>query len=245
MNWTDDELMAYADGELVGERRAALAEALRSNADLRGRVTAVQTQRRRLAAAFGGVLEEPVPDRLTDLLSAPAAAAAPLKVVDLAPGRARRDARRAGPSWAQWGGMAASVALGVVLGVQVVPRSGDALVSEVGGQLVASGRLAHALGSQLAGEATGGVAVQLSFIDKDGQYCRTFSAERIAGLACHNASRWTVQTTAPAERAASSSMRQAGSPLPRVLLEAVDARIAGTALTAAEEQEARDRGWAK
>lgn len=245
MNWTDDELMAFADGELAGERRAALAEALLGNADLRGRVAALQTQRRRLSAAFAGVLEEPVPDRLTSLLSAPAVAAAPPKVVDLAPERARRDARRAGPSWAQWGGMAASVALGVVLGLQVVSRNGDALVSEAGGQLIASGRLAKALGSQLAGEAAGGVAVQLSFVDKDGQYCRTFSVERIAGLACRDASRWTVQITTPAEPAASSAMRQAGSPLPRALMEAIDARIVGTALTAAQEQEARDRGWAR
>jgi len=139
--------------------------------------------------------------------------------------------------------MAASVALGVVLGLQMAPRSGDTLVSEAGGQMVASGRLAQALGSQLAGEAAGGVAVQLSFIDKDGQYCRTFSVERIAGLACRDASRWTVQTTTPAERAASSAMRQAGSPLPHALLEAVDARIAGTALTAAQEQQARAHGW--
>jgi hypothetical protein len=118
-------------------------------------------------------------------------------------------------------------------------------VSEAGGQLIASGRLAQALGSQLAGEAAGGVAVQLSFVDKDGQYCRTFSVERIAGLACRDASRWTVQITTPAEPAASSAMRQAGSPLPRALMEAIDARIVGTALTAAQEQEARDRGWAR
>lgn len=245
MNWTDDELMAFADGELAGERRAALAEALMGDAVLRGRVTALQTQRRRVSAAFAGVLEEPVPDRLMSLLAEPAVAAAPPEVVDLAPQRARRDVRRAGPNWAQWGGMAASVALGVVLGLQIAPRGGDALVNEVGGQIVASGQLAQALSSQLAGAPNGGVAVQLSFIDKDGQYCRTFSVERIAGIACHDSSRWTVQTMAPADRAASSAMRQAGSPLPRALLEAVDARIAGTALTTAQEQQARDRGWAR
>ena len=55
MNWTDDELMAYADGELAGQHRAALAEALLGDADLRGRVTGLQTQRRRLSAAFAGV----------------------------------------------------------------------------------------------------------------------------------------------------------------------------------------------
>ena len=83
----------------------------------------------------------------------------------------------------------------------------------------------------------------LSFLDKDGRYCRTFSTGRLAGLACRDASGWAVQATTPAERPETGALRQAGSALPRALLEAVDARIAGTALTAAEEQQARDRGW--
>lgn len=239
MNWTDDDLMAYADGELTGERRAALAAALVNDAELRRRVNTLEAQRQRVSAAFADVLEEPVPDRLTALLAAP-------PVADLAAQRQRRDARRAMPGWAQWGGMAASVTLGIALGMQIGPGSTDALLSDAGGQMVATGRLAQALGSQLAGDASGSpgrIAVQLSFVDKDGQYCRTFSTDRMAGLACRDATQWTVQTTTAAERTPSTTMRQAGSSLPRSVLEAVDARIAGTTLTAEQEQQARDRGW--
>lgn len=253
MSWTDEELMAYADGELNAERRAALDEALGHDARLRGRVSALVAQRKRLSAAFAGVLEEPVPERLTALLAHPAADAAPPPVVNLAAERERRAASNRAPNWMQWGGMAASVVLGVALGMQINwPGSapgGDALVSEVGGRIVAGGQLAQALNSELASSPTTasaeGVAVPVSFIDKDGQYCRAFSTAHMAGLACREATQWTLQTTTAAERAPAGQMRQAGSPLPRAVLEAVDARIAGSALSAAQEREARDRGWVR
>lgn len=263
MSWTDEELMAYADGELDPERRAALGEALEHDALLRERVRTFASQRQRLSAAFAGVLEEPVPDRLTALLQAggTAAPAATPEVVDLAAERERRAVRPPAAtntaSWRQWGGMAASLALGVALGMQIDrPGTGtgnEALVSDAGGRIVASGPLARALDSALSSNATalsaGSVVVPVSFIDKDGQYCRAFSTDRVAGLACREASRWTLQTTTTAERAtsgeATGQMRQASSALPRAVLEAVDARIAGNTLSTAQEQQARDRGWVR
>ncbi len=254
MRWTDEELTAYADGELTGERRLALDEALRHDAQLQGRVRTLQAQRQRISAAFASVLAEPVPERLTALLAAPATEATPPPVVDLAAERERRTVRRSAPSWAQWGGMAASVALGVAIGMQIsglgTPVANDALVSEAGGKLVAGGPLAQALNAQLASDAAAAgsaapVMVPVSFIDKDGQYCRAFSTERMAGLACREAAQWTIQTASGAERAASGEMRQASSPLPRAVLEAVDARAAGNALSSAQERQARDRGWVR
>ena len=247
--WTDEELMAFADDQLSGERRAQLAAAIAADAGLRGRVEALAAQRRRVAAAFADVLQERVPDRIAALLAAPAASAA---VVDLAAERERRAAAAAtrGPrlGWAHWGGMAASLALGVLLGLQMGPRGAgsDALLSEADGQVVAGARLARALGSQVAGEVpAGGVAVPLSFMARDGRYCRAFSAERVAGLACRDAAHWTLQTTVAAEGgpAAGGAMRQAASALPQALLEAVDAQIDGVALTAEQEKGARERGW--
>lgn len=247
--WTDEELMAMADEQLGGERRAQLAAAMAADAGLRGRVDALATQRRRVAAAYAEVLDEPVPDRLAALLAAPAASPV---VVDLAAERERRTAaavtRRPGPGWVQWGGMAASVALGVLLGLQMGPRGAgtDPLLGEADGQVVAGARLARALGGQLAGEASAsGVAVPLSFVARDGRYCRAFSTERVAGLACRDAAQWTVQTTVAAERAAAADdgMRQAASALPQRLLEAVDAQIDGLALTSEQEKAAREQSW--
>lgn len=246
--WTDEELMAYADGQLGGERGARLAAAIAADAALRERVDALAAQRRRVAAAFADVLDEPVPDRLSALLTPP-------PVVDLAAERRRRAApeptpaaSRPGLSWMQWGGMAASLVLGVALGWQMGPRGagGEALLGVAEGQLVAGVRLERVLDSQAGGDApAGGVAVPLSFVARDGRYCRAFSADRVAGLACRDAARWTVQTTVTAEAVAvpGGTMRQAATGLPQALLEAVDARIDGEVLTAEQEKAARQRGW--
>ena len=195
---------------------------------------------RRVAAAYDDVLREPVPDRLANLLATPAPAA----VTNLAVERSRR---RGNWSWAQWGGMAASLALGVFVGWQFDASrgGGDALLAEAGGKVVAGPALSQALDERLASDSAARVAVQLSFLDKSGQYCRTFSADSVAGLACRDNGRWNVVATAQAPAANATAMRQASSSLPKAVLDAVDARIAGHSLDAAQERAARDHGWKK
>jgi hypothetical protein len=141
--------------------------------------------------------------------------------------------------------MAASLAIGVFAGLQFASHGGgDALLSERGGQVVAGGSLAQALDTRLASDTNPArVAVQLSFLDRSGRYCRTFSADQVAGLACRDGAQWSVITTAQAARSENSAMRQAASSLPGPVLATVDAQIAGSALNAAQEREARDRGW--
>jgi len=152
--------MAYADGELPDERRAALDAALAGDADLRERVTQLRAQRERVAAAFAPVLDEAVPERLRQLLAPPA------PVVSLDAARAARDAQRSasrpaqwptrvGP-WAQWGGLAASLVLGVLLGLQL-PR-GDApqgLAALNDGSLVATGAVASRNRSRMVTVSSG------------------------------------------------------------------------------------------
>jgi len=104
---------------------------------------------------------------------------------------------------------------------------------------------ARALTTQLASEpqAQAAVAVQLTFADKTGRVCRTFSTDATAGLACREADRWAVQQIVALKQTPQGAMRQAASALPRELLEAVDRRIDGAAFDAAREQQARDRAW--
>ena len=251
MSWTDEDLMAYADGQLDALRRAALDSMLTQDAALRERVAHLRAQRERVAAAFAPVLDEPMPERLTQLLASPPAA-----VVDIAAARAAREPRhvtspsaRSRPgSWAHWGGMAASLVAGVLLGTQLQRGEGppDAVLALNAGQAVATGAVAQALNTQLASDAAAQatVAVQLTFIDKTGQVCRTFSTGRMAGLVCRDdGDRWAVQQVATMEQAAAGAMRQAASSLPRAVLDAVDRQIAGDAFDAAAERQARERGW--
>lgn len=202
--------------------------------------------RRRVAAAYDEVLHEPVPDRLKRLLDTPA------PVVNLAAERARRRAPLGEShwpqpaSWMQWGGMAASLAIGVVAGALLASRNAEeSLLVERHGDVLAGAPLAQALDKRLASEsaANAGIAVQLTFLDNAGRYCRTFSAEAIAGLACREGGGWHVVATAQAATTNASAMRQAASSLPKPVLAAVDARIAGNALDAPQERAARDSGW--
>jgi anti-sigma factor RsiW len=245
MKPSDEELMAHADGELEPERRLALDAALAADAALRARVEALRAQRQRVAAAYHGTLDEPVPQRLRALLDAPP----PAVVVDLATMHARKTPWRSADTrsnWMQWGGMAASVLLGVLLGLLFAPRGDvDALLAERAGRLVAGDALSQALSAQLAGDerSAPAVAVPLSFVDKAGRYCRTFSSAHTAGLACRNAGQWEVLIATPAQGDAAAPMRQAASSLPRAVLDAVDQRIEGNALNAAQERDARARDW--
>jgi hypothetical protein len=246
MNISDEDLMAYADGEVDGEGRQAVEAVLAADPMLRARVAVLRAQRQRVASAYDGVLDESVPDRLHALL---AAQPAPATVVDLAGARARRAEPRGGDartSWMQWGGMAACVLAGVLLGLSFAPHGdADALLAERSGQVVAGGTLARALGAQLASDTNTAseIAVQLSFVDKSGRYCRTFSSARIAGLACRDAEQWAVMVAARAPGDGATPMRQAASSLPRAVLDAVDERIAGGALNAEQERAARARDW--
>lgn len=234
MSWATEDLIAYADGEMPAPSRDALERDLGIDEALRKRLDALRAQRTRVAAAYADVLDEPVPDRLSAMLKAPAPA--PL-VRDAA-----NDSRWWG-NWASWGGMAACLVVGLLIGTRFA-ADGSPLI-EHDGQLVASGALSQALSTRLAGD--GGdpqVMTPISFVDDRGRYCRAFSTAALAGLACREGERWSVVDLAPGQpRASSGAVRQAGSGLPPSVLEAVDRRIVGSALDAQAERRARDQGW--
>lgn len=247
---TNETLMAFADGELDTAQRTEVENLLQGNPGLRQRVTQMQQQRNRVRNAFASVLDEPVPDRFAQLLRSsppmPTAAVQPVPVVvQLTDERAKRSLIRYMPTWAQLGGMAASVVLGVLLGTRFLGTSVDPAMGLNQGQLVAGGSIDEALSTQLASEPLAGakVSVQLSFIDKSGNYCRTFSTTAMAGLACQQAGQWIVQQTDTLTAQGSGVVRQASASLPPALLDSVDQRMANGTLNAAAERQARAQGW--
>ncbi len=60
----DDDLMAWADGQLAGERREAVEQALARDASLAARVAAIREQNAALRDAFDPWLAEAIPPRL-------------------------------------------------------------------------------------------------------------------------------------------------------------------------------------
>ncbi|MTW05150.1 anti-sigma factor family protein, partial [Pseudoduganella ginsengisoli] len=77
MSFSEETLMAYADGELAPPEREQVERAMQGDPELAARVARHQALRSDVFAAFAPVLDEPVPARL-------AAAALPDKVADLA-----------------------------------------------------------------------------------------------------------------------------------------------------------------
>jgi anti-sigma factor RsiW len=227
MTYSDDTLMAYADGELEPAERAAIEQAMRTDPAIAAIVERHRALRADVAAAFAGILDEPVPARLQP----------PAPVVSLA---VERDKRRRW-SWPEWGALAATLVVGVLAG-RMIPGGGPAIAGN-GNQVVAQGELAAALDRQVGGKAEGAVKVGVSVAARDGAYCRGFVMGAAAGLACREGGQWKIPVLAEAEKEAAGGYRQAGSALPPAVLDAIDARIADKPLDAAGEEAARARGW--
>jgi hypothetical protein len=228
---TDQELMAYADRELDPARAAEVEAALASDPELVRRIARFRKQRQQLQAAFDPVLHEPVPPQLI-------AAARGIPSI-----RPRRQW-----AWAQLTGMAASLVLGAVAAWTVLRFEPEPLMVAGEEGLVARGTLARSLSEELAAEPDDDmIRVGISFRDRSGAYCRTFSpaqGARMAGLACREDDDWRVILVTESQAGGEADYRMAAGAIPPEILRAVEARIAGEPLDAAGETTARARGWA-
>ena len=243
MKFSDEMLMAYADGELDLVARAEIEEAMAEDPEIARVVERHRALAARVQSAYRGVLEEPVPAKLASLAAEPVTA----PVIDLASRRAARAETRAPASrWRlpQWSALAASVALGAMVGVLLM-RGEPPPYEETAAGLVARGELDAALTRQLAGSlGTGKSRVGFSFRHHDGAYCRTFHLQQeapLAGLACRRDDQWKLEVLAAA--APHQGELRPAAAMPMAVLQAVDAAIEGEPFDAAAEIAARDAGW--
>jgi hypothetical protein len=238
MSFSDEILMAYADGELEPALRAQVEQAMRADPAVAAKVERHRALRTDVFAAFAGVLEEPVPERLQPRAST----GGHVRVDVLEAARAKQLPARW--SWPQWGAMAASLVVGVLAGALGWQGTQSAApFAQAGGALVAQGELAQALSHQLASEQGGEVKLGVSFQAKDGNYCRSFTLGSASGLACRSGDAWRVPVLAEDEAGQGGAYRQAGSATPGAVLDAIDQRIAGSTLDATAERAARGHGW--
>ena len=238
MNYDDEMLMAYVDGELDAKLSAEIAAAVEKEPALARRVEQQRALRAKISGAFAKVLDQPVPDRLTraaqanrgNVLKFPARPAR----APAAPWRAR-----------EWAAMAASLLLGAVISWRLLETGGAPIVAG-DGALVARGELALALDRQLASEQRGGepVSIGLTVRTRDGSYCRSFvlRSAKTTGLACRVGPDWQVPVT-DTSPIPSGEMQQASSVAPAIL-RAIEARGDGAVLDAAAERSAQQGGWA-
>jgi hypothetical protein len=251
MTFSDEVLMAYADGELDLRTRAQVEDAMAADPQIARRVAAHQALRNTLRSGFDKVLDEPIPDRLITAARATSRASSEDRVV--VPLRPRRARTLAFAHWArpQWGAIAASFVLGALVWHFGTDWYSSGPITEREGQLLAAGALDKALSNQLASEQPSQAPVQIgvSFRSKGGNYCRTFQVRaraHLAGLACRDEDKWRLEALAQSEAASPGShsdFRPAASALPSSIAEAVDQAIEGEPLDAKAEARARTDQW--
>lgn len=262
--------MAYADGMLEAEQRAAVEEYLASDAEAGRQVEAFRRSRTQAAAAFGKPMREPPPDRLIAAImgaAPPQGQPASARVVELRPGRSTSDRTR---RLVGLSAMAASLALvaglaGFLAGRASAPSSASSLLAL--GRVPADNALARLLetrpsGSSIAfGESPGSRAAALSaqvvatFRDRSGRVCREIevgavgSADtpQMVGIACRGtAGEWLVEGAVrviSAGTAPASSYKPSGASGSDALEGVLQGLGAGTALTTVDEQQLLSRGW--
>jgi len=223
----DEDFFAWLDGELEGEAAASVAALVAANPELSARAD----EHRRLAAglrtAFEPVMEEAgIPPRFE---------AAP--VVDFG-------ARPRGRDWfgvPQWAALAATLAIGLVAGQFVGDRS-VAPIESRNGTIVAAASLDRALDSQLASAGlSDGVRIGLTFLDRQGSICRSFSDGAADGLACRAEGNWQIRGLFQGAEGRAGDYRMAAADDPG-LTALIDETIAGEPFDAATERAALERG---
>lgn len=197
--FTDEELMAYADGELDAARAAGLAALLLQRPDLARRVALFTQTRAVTAESVRAHLDQPVPAKLTSSIEAMIADKSSATVTPL---RAKRSRSPSG-SW-----------------LMPIAASLLALISGAVGYWVATERMGSPGGYHIAGAADAelvqllstlpsgakaslgrsGAALTMvsSFHRADDALCREFEmSEATAGnhlaVACHVSGKWTIE----------------------------------------------------
>lgn len=226
MTMDDERFFAWLDGELPADEAAIVARAVAGDPALAAKADAHRTMQARLAAAFAPIAEQPF-------------ALDGAGVVDLA---ARRDAKRGLPSALQWGAMAATLIVGMIAGT-MVGGGADAPVASRQGMLVASADLGTALDAQLASApAANGPRVGLTFRDREGGICRSFTDGATQGLACRDGEDWRLRALVQGPAEPTGDFRMAAGADP-ALAATIDSMIEGEPFDAAQEKAVRDAGW--
>ena len=227
----DEKFFAWLDGELGPAEAAEMEAKVASDPVLARLAEQHRALGLELRGAFDPIAAAPVPERLQAAVTPP----------DNVVGFAAAKRTRIMPSLPQWAAMAATLAIGMFLGT-MVPRQSSAPVEMQSGKLYAASALSGALDTQLASAPSGDVRIGLTYRDKSGEICRSFSGGASSGVACREGERWQLKGLFAAPEGQGSDYRMAAGMDPN-LAALVDSTIAGDPFDAAQEKAAKDKGW--
>ena len=234
---SDETFFAWLDGELDPQQAARVEAEVAADPRLSAKAAEHRAMQTKLRGAFDAVLEAPLPDALLTAAQNPPQAG----VIDFAEAKKRREPR-SWPPVTQWAAMAATLALGVLIGT-IVPHQRESTPLEVqGGKMYAASALDNALNAELASAPRGDVRIGLTFRDQSGAICRSFTAPASSGLACRDIKGWRVRGLFAAPEGQARDYRMAAGMNPN-LAALVDSTMAGEPFDAAHERQAQTRGW--
>lgn len=224
----EEEFYAWLDGELDEATARRVAARVAADPEL----TELAEQHRAMTSSIRGAFA-PVADA-----AGPAPRFAPAQVVDLV-GRTER--ARSSFGLPQWAAMAATLVLGVVAGIMAQPDANGPVLNR-DGKLYAAASLDRALDRQLASsQENEAVRVGLTFRDRKGRICRSFSGVGGQGIACRDGEDWAMEGLF-ATTSSGGDYRMAAGEDPRVAA-MIDENIAGQPYDAAAEERAQKQGW--
>ncbi|MEM1430849.1 MAG: hypothetical protein AAGG09_15445 [Pseudomonadota bacterium] len=243
-DFTDETLMAYADGVLDDETARAVQAAARSNPSVAERIAAFRRTGDALSITKEARALPPVPEALTarvrEVLAASEASGPEAQTLPFA---------RPAPAVTRWAptAVAASLALAVGLGAGLLLRapdrvstSPDLVLSEVPPEV--SAVLSRLPSGDSAPVSSGAVTLIASFRSEIGEFCREFElstgSKTTIAIACDAVSSWDLRFAVATGRVDDESYVPAGA------LEALDAWLsasgAGAPLTVEAERDALD-----
>lgn len=243
MSLSEEQIAAYADGELTGEALAEAEAAIAADEALAKKVAAHRALKSQLGAHYAPVLDQPVPDHLTAMLKGSATDHTKSdkprpgdNVVSFGAARQKRGLAPVVRRWAPFAGPAIAAAL--VLAVLIPGSDGNDAPDGYAGAT-----LAAALNDQLVAEQSPSDETQilLSFENQSGQLCRSYRGAQAGGIACRDEIGWKIETEIGLGEAQSTEFRQAGSLSD--LMQAAQDMAAGGALDSDQEEKAKAHGW--
>jgi hypothetical protein len=232
----DETFFAWLDGELDAQRAAEVEVLVAADPDLLRKAEAHRAVAGSVRAAFDPIAEAPVPVRLLQAVQADR-----FEVVDVASAPRRRWLNPF-PAGLQWAAMATTLAIGMVAGTLLRPDGDNPLLVQ-GGKVLAAASLDQALETGLASaEAQGDVRIGVTFRDRSGRICRSFTGGAGTGLACRRDGDWQVRGLFQVPEGQDGEFRMASGQDPQ-LAELIQSTMAGEPFDAAAERQARDQGW--
>lgn len=206
-SFTDEQLMAVADGQSSPQEMDTIRAAAAADAELRARLQAFETSRRLLRRAFGAKRAEPVPDRL-------------LAVFGHGPATPAASPRR---PYHYPVALAAAVVAGVIGALAYVLVAGREATLLPSAELLAAALEATPSGAAYAHDvgATRQEIVPVRTLRRsDGAWCREFEfadlsgaqVRRLRGLACRTMQgMWGMRAILPARALGPSEPRRDGA----------------------------------